>query len=361
MKALLAAGGTGGHLFPAEALAVALTGRGHDVALVTDERARPFVADFPAGAVHMIRAATLTRRSPVALVKMALANAQGLATSLSLLRRMKPDVAVGFGGYPTLPPITAAQLLKVPTVVHEANAVVGRANARLAKRAHVATSFPSVRGLEGARATMVGMPVRSAVAAAARPYAPAGNGDTFRLLVFGGSQGARVFADLVPPAVAKLKEADRARLSIVQQARPEDEARVREAYAKAGVAAEVAPFFKELPSRMADAHLVLSRAGAGTCAELAVVGRPALLVPLPGAIDQDQAHNASAVAEAGAAKRLDQGALSPAHLAHEIGLAMALPDEMQKAAAAAASLARPDAAEALADLCERIAGEEAVR
>lgn len=358
MKAMLAAGGTGGHLFPAEALADALRERGHEVELITDERARPFMDTFPASAVHLVKAATLAEKTPQALFRMATRNASGLAASLRAMRAMKPDVAVGFGGYPTLPPMTAARILKIPSIVHEANAVAGRANRRLARHAHVATSFPDVGGLGLAKRTHVGMPVRPAVMAAKRPYEAAAPEGTFRLLVFGGSQGARVFADIVPPAVAKLKEVDRARLKIVQQARPEDEERVRAAYDEAGVSAEIAPFFKDLPARIADAHLVVARSGAGTVAELAVIGRPSLLVPLPGALDQDQAHNASALAATGAAKRLDQGILSPSRLAHEIGLAMSMPDELAAAAEKAAGFATPNAAEALADLAERVAARE---
>lgn len=355
MKALLAAGGTGGHLFPAQALASALAARGHTVALVTDERARPFMDEFPADKIHLVPSATLPKKTPGALLNMAVKNASGLLACLRIIRAMKPDVAIGFGGYPTLPPMNAARLLKVPAIVHEANAVLGRANASLAKFAHVATSFPQVKGLKGAKSTHVGMPVRPAVKAAARPYTPAGEAEPFHLLVFGGSQGARVFADLVPPAVAKLKGEDRARLSIVQQARPEDEERVTAAYKDAGVAAEVSPFFRDLPERIANAHLVLSRSGAGTIAELAVIGRPSLLVPLPGALDQDQAHNASALAASGAAKRLDQGILSPSRLAHELALAMTIPEEMASAAENARAFAIPDAAEALADLAEKTA------
>lgn len=359
MRVMLAAGGTGGHLFPAQALAGELRRRGHAVTLVTDRRAQPLLDDFPANAVHFVPAATLRGRGPFALARMLLRNGAGLARCLALLRAAKADAAVGFGGYPTLPPLTAAQLLRVPCVVHEANAVVGRANRRLARHAHVATSFPQVKGLPATLATThVGIPVRAGVLAAVRPYAPSDG--PFRLLVFGGSQGARAFADLVPPAVAALAADARSRLTVVQQARPEDEARVREAYRAAGVAAEVAPFFRDLPERMAAAHLVVARAGASTVAELAVIGRPSLLVPLPAAIDQDQAHNADALAALGGARRLDQDGLTPAHLSEELVRALAAPDALAEAAQAARRLARPDAARHLADLVERIAGPQAV-
>ena len=352
--ALLSAGGTGGHLFPAEALAVALKARGHGVTLITDTRARPFLDTFPADRVEMVAASTLAGRSPVAMAKMLATNGIGFVRSLKIIREAKPDVAVGFGGYPTLAPLNAANFLKVPAVVHEANAVPGRANRSLARFAHVATSFPTVPGFAKPRSvTFVGMPVRPAVTAAARPYeAP---GETFRLLVFGGSQGARVFADLVPPALAALPEAERARLRVTQQCRPEDMDRVRAAYAAAGIEAELASFFRDLPERMAAAHAVVARSGASTVAELSVIGRPGLLVPLPGAIDQDQAHNAAAFAAAGAGIHLPQAELTPAKLSGEIERIMNDPAWLAKAAAAASGFARPDAAGELASLIERIA------
>lgn len=356
MKALLAAGGTGGHLFPAEAVATVLTRRGHLVELVTDARAQPFLDTFPAAATHMVAAATLKRRDPVSFARMALTNAGGLAKCLAIYRRFQPNVAVGFGGYPTLPPMNAARVTRTPAIVHEANAVVGRANRSLARFAHVASHFPGVAGLPAGRGTVVGMPVREAVRKAARPYAQAD--DVFRLLVFGGSQGARVFADIVPFAVAALPASDRARLALVQQARPEDETRVREAYAAANVKAEIAPFFRDLPERMAAAHLVIARSGAGTVAELSVIGRPALLVPLPGALDQDQGHNAAAFEAAGAGTRIDQSALSSERLTRELASAMADPAGLTAKAQRAAAFGKPDAADALADLAERIAGAE---
>lgn len=354
MRTLLAAGGTGGHLFPAEALASVLKRRGHQVVLVTDGRAKGLLEGFPADDVRLVSSDTVRGRSPTSLARMASANAMGLLVCLRMMRAARPQVAVGFGGYPTLPPMTAAQLLKVPMVVHEANAVVGRANRRLARHAHVATAFPRVAGIpQGRPTTHVGLPVRQAVVESASTYAPPA--DRFHLLVFGGSQGARVFADIMPDAVAKLPEEKRARLALVQQCRPEDLERTRAAFAQLGTEAELAPFFRDLPQRMAWAHLVVSRSGASTVAELSVIGRPALLVPLPGAIDQDQAHNAQALADLGGAKHLPQGVLSPSRLAQEIALAMDAPDTLAEAADKARQLARPDAAEHLADLAERVA------
>jgi len=356
MRALLSAGGTGGHLFPAEALAGVLRGRGHTVDLVTAARARPLLDTFPADRVHMVPAATLSGRNPVAAGRMALTNAVGLARSLAIIARVRPHVAVGFGGYPTLAPLTAAQMMRVPSIVHEANAVAGRANRRLARRARVAASFPQVKGLApGAATTLVGMPVRQSVREAVRPYETPR--EDFRLLVFGGSQGARAFAELVPPAVAQLAPDVRARLQVVQQCRPEDLERTRAAYEAAAVTADLAPFFRDLPLRMAAAHFVICRAGAGTVAELAVIGRPALLVPLPGAIDQDQAHNAAAFAAAGGGITRAQEELNAERLSGELSRIIADPDWLAGAAAKAATFARADAAERLADLAERTAEE----
>lgn len=355
MKAMLAAGGTGGHLFPAEALATVLTRRGHAVELLTDRRATSLVDAFPAGKVHFVYSATLAARNPAAIGRMVLANTVGLALSARAIRAFGPDVAVGFGGYPTVPPLTAARLMKVPSVVHEANAVIGRANRRLARTAHVATSFPQVRGLpRSPSVTHVGIPVREAVLQAAAPYLPAD--ERFHLLVFGGSQGARAFADLVPPAIAELSLAHRARLVLTQQCRPEDVPRVGAAYAAMGLAVTLAEFFRDLPQRIADAHLVISRSGASTVAELAIIGRPALLVPLPGAVDQDQAHNADALQALGGARRLDQSTLTPGRLAGEIAAAMDDSARLVEAAQKATGLAIPDAAERLADLVERVGG-----
>lgn len=360
MRALLCAGGTGGHLFPAEALASVLVARGHSVALVTDERAKTLVREFPAGSVHFVTADTLRGRDPISLARMMAANLHGVVRSAAVIRSVRPDVAVGFGGYPTLPPLTAARLRGVPSIVHEANAVIGRANRLLARHAYVATSFPEVRGLPaGLATTHVGIPVRKAVLDAARPYIPRTDGH-FCLVVFGGSQGARAFADLVPPAIELLSEAHRVRLRLTQQCRHEDLPRVNAAYVANGVDAELAEFFRDLPGRIAQADLVIARAGASTVAELSVIGRASLLVPLPGAIDQDQAANASALQAIGGATRLDQKDLTPRRLADAIAAAMDNPAAVVAAARAAGGLARPDAAERLADLCERVAAGRTV-
>jgi UDP-N-acetylglucosamine--N-acetylmuramyl-(pentapeptide) pyrophosphoryl-undecaprenol N-acetylglucosamine transferase len=355
---LLAAGGTGGHLFPAEALALALSARGWRVHLATDRRVESYGRDFPAEQVHRIASATITR-SPVAAVTAVFRLAAGFFEARRLVARLRPAAAVGFGGYPTVPPMLAAAWAGVPTIIHEQNAVLGRANRFLAPRVtRIATSFAAVGGAEGlgARVVQTGNPVRPAVIeAASAPYPTRAAGDPFRLLVFGGSQGARFLSDVVPAAIALLAKDMRSRLMIVQQCRPEDIDRVRAAYAGLGVSAELQPFFVDLPQRIAAAHLVVCRSGASTCAELAVIGRPAIMVPLPHALDQDQKANATVLVEAGGGWMIEQDALSPQRLAAEIERLAGAPSRLATAAAAARSVARPDAVDRLADLVEAVA------
>jgi UDP-N-acetylglucosamine--N-acetylmuramyl-(pentapeptide) pyrophosphoryl-undecaprenol N-acetylglucosamine transferase len=356
---LVAAGGTGGHLFPAEALAAALNQRGIAVHLATDRRAARFGAAFSEETVHVVASATLRARNPVAATRTATLLGIGFFQAWTLIGRLKPAAIIGFGGYPTIPPVLAASWRGVPSLIHDANAVIGRANRLLAPRVTaIATSFPDMFAAEpalAAKATLTGNPVRPAVvAAAATPY-PAADG-TLRLVIFGGSQGARVMADIVPAAIRRLEAGLRGRLSVVQQAREEDVDRVRELYANAAVAAEIAPFFADLPTRMAASHLVIARAGASTVAELAAIGRPSILVPLPHAIDQDQFANAGVLERSGGALRLVQDAFTPQRLAAEIAALAAAPQRLAAMAAAARSLGRLDAADRLADLVLRVAG-----
>jgi UDP-N-acetylglucosamine--N-acetylmuramyl-(pentapeptide) pyrophosphoryl-undecaprenol N-acetylglucosamine transferase len=350
---LLAAGGTGGHLFPAEALAAALIQRGIPVHLATDRRAARYGGAFADDNVHVISSATLRARNPVAMVQTVSALGAGVFQAWSLIGRLEPAAVIGFGGYPTVPPVLAAAWRHVPTLIHDANAVIGRANRLLAPRVTaIAMTFPDVfrdRPVWAAKATLTGNPVRPAVvAAAAIPYSPPR--DPLRLLVIGGSQGARIMADIVPPAIRRLDVSLRGRLAIVQQAREEDLARVREAYAKISIWAEVAPFFPDLPARMAACHLVVARSGASTVAELAAIGRPAILVPLPHALDQDQFANAGVLEGAGGAVRIIQDMFTPQRLADEITALAQAPQRLQTMAAAARSIGRLDAADRLAEL-----------
>jgi UDP-N-acetylglucosamine--N-acetylmuramyl-(pentapeptide) pyrophosphoryl-undecaprenol N-acetylglucosamine transferase len=358
---LLAAGGTGGHLFPAEALSRVLEHRNIPVELITDTRALAYSDTFPAGAIHAVRAATPTGGSVFSKASAMLTLAHGTLQASGLLGRIAPCVVVGFGGYPTVPPMLAAQLRRIPVILHEQNAVMGRANAFLARGATaIATGFETLGKASPAalaKATHTGNPVRPAVlAAAAMPYPSFADGK-LRLLVTGGSQGARIMSDVVPLAIARLDASARQRLIVVQQARGEDEARVRTAYLEAQVRAEIAPFFSDLPARIGAAHLVVARAGASTVSELAVIGRPSILVPFPHALDQDQAANAQILQKAGAALVVRQSAFDPNALAAELTRILANPAAILTPQATQAKRAGlPDAAERLADLVSRIAG-----
>jgi len=358
-RIVVAAGGTGGHLFPAEALAEALRRRGVDVALASDERASRYATSFAAADMHIIPSATVKGRDPLSLARTAVLLGSGLAKAYALLGRLRPAAVIGFGGYPTLPPVGAAILRRIPSLIHDANAVMGRANRLLAPRVDaIATSFPGVGGEDPRLARKVhltGNPVRPAVLAAAQEPYPALDG-LLRLLVFGGSQGARIMADIVPPALEQLEPATRQRFTVVQQAREEDLARVRQTYQRLGVSADVAPFFTDLPRRIAEAHLVVSRSGAGTVAELAVIGRPAILVPLPHALDQDQRANARVLEQAGGAILLPQDAFTPGRLASELAALAQAPDRLAAMAAANRAAGVPNAAERLAELVLQVAG-----
>jgi UDP-N-acetylglucosamine--N-acetylmuramyl-(pentapeptide) pyrophosphoryl-undecaprenol N-acetylglucosamine transferase len=356
---LLAAGGTGGHLFPAEALAFVLEKRGLIVELATDTRAAHF--KFPARAVHLIPSATLRARNPIALAHTGALLVLGTVKAWSMLGRVRPAVVVGFGGYPTVPPLMAASMRGIPTVLHEQNGVMGRANRLLAPRVTaIATSFRTLTRLDPrlqGKIAFTGNPVRpQVIAASAAPYAVPERNGKIRLLVFGGSQGARVMSDIVPEAIGQLNAELRARLMVVQQARPEDLDAVRGVYAKLGVEAETGAFFADLPARMAAAHLVVSRSGASTVAELSAIGRPAILVPLPHALDQDQFANAGVLEQAAGAIRIEQRDFTPERLASQIVRLAADPALLARMAKAAKSAGTIDAAERLADLVQKVAG-----
>lgn len=355
---LVAAGGTGGHLFPAEALAHALRAKGFEVELATDTRAEKYGQAFPARAIHAIPAATPTGGSPFARARAIAVLARGVLSSLALLRRVKPAVVVGFGGYPTVPPLVAASLLGVPAILHEQNAVMGRANRFLAGRVgRIATGFALARADKAIRdkAVVTGNPLRPAVIEAARRPFPAIEGGILDVLVTGGSQGARVFSDVVPAAIAALAPQERARIRLTQQARGEDRARVLDIYRDLGFSAEVEPFFKDLPARIAAAHLVIARSGASTVAELAAIGRPAILVPFPHALDADQAANAAELARTGAVEVIDQKLFTAERLTELLRAALADPAGLTRRAEAAKSAGILDAADRLADIVADLA------
>ncbi len=357
---VLAAGGTGGHLFPAFALAEELARRGLTVDLVTDERGDRYGTAFPARAMHQIPSATIRGRSPLDLARTGGKLSAGTLKAWALLGKLQPAAVIGFGGYPSFPPLIAARLRGIPCAVHEQNAMMGRANRMLAGRVTaIAASWADTRGVPGSakgKVTVTGNPVRQAVVDwSHKAFAPSRDGQPFTLVVFGGSQGARFFSEAVPPALATLPDALKRRLVVTQQCREEDMAEVGAAYAQLGIRAELAPFFKNLPERMANAHLVIARSGASSVAELAVLGRPAILVPLPHALDNDQLHNAKRLADAGGAWCLEQKDLSPERLGGELAQLMQTPARLAAAASAAKAQGRPDAVANLADLVVRLA------
>src|ERR1700724_2268305 len=357
---LLAAGGTGGHLFPAEALGVELIRRDLRVRLVTDSRALRYSGLFSKDMIDVVPSETVRGRSPWQLARTGVTLAAGTAVAFGLMRRLKPAAVIGFGGYPTLPPLMAARLLGVPGIIHDANAVLGRANRFLSRHVSaIATSLPGVLDRDPALAgktTTVGTPMRPAIleAAAVNYVAPDTTGP-FRLLVVGGSQGARVMSDIVPVAIERLEPALWRRLILTQQVREEDMTRVRAVYDRLKINAELAPFFTDLPARLSSNHLIVSRSGAGTVAELAAIGCPSILVPLPGSIDQDQFANAGVLLKAKGALRIAQADFTSDRLAAEISALAAEPAQLAAMAAGARTVGRLDAAERLADLVVKVA------
>jgi UDP-N-acetylglucosamine--N-acetylmuramyl-(pentapeptide) pyrophosphoryl-undecaprenol N-acetylglucosamine transferase len=349
---ILASGGTGGHMFPAEALASALLARGHRVALVTDRRGQAFADRLPEVALHRIPAGRLD----TGLVGKAMGIAEMIFGTLAagrLLGRLQPAVAVGFGGYPSVPTMLAAARRRIATVLHEQNALMGRANRLLAPRVtRIATSFPQVQGLKAADVVRIGFtgnPVRpDVVKLRDLPY-PAPSG-TINLLVTGGSQGARILSAIIPDALARLPDHLKSRIALMQQARPEDVERVRETHRQSGIDAEVAPFFHDLAARLGRAHLVIARAGASTVSELCVAGRPAILVPYAAAADDHQSFNARALGDVGAAWVMPEREFTADALASRLAALLGAPETLVAAAAAARNLGMPDAAARLADL-----------
>jgi UDP-N-acetylglucosamine--N-acetylmuramyl-(pentapeptide) pyrophosphoryl-undecaprenol N-acetylglucosamine transferase len=355
---LLAAGGTGGHLFPAEALGHELKRRGYSVHLVTDSRAERFAGKFPADEIHVVPSATLGSKNPIALIRTGWKLWTGLRAARRLIGRLRPIAMVGFGGYPTVPPLMASTAMGVPSMIHEQNAVMGRANKALAKRVQaIAGGFlPEAEGPFAAKTVTTGNPVRPAVlAAAAVPYVASRDNEPFRLVVFGGSQGAQFFSSAVPTALSLLDAAERERLVVTQQARPEDQGRVNSCFAKLKSPVDVSPFFADMAERLAMAHLVICRSGASTVSEIAVIGRPSILVPYPYALDHDQAANAAALVAEGGAQVVPQAELSPDRLSAMISAAMKEPERLEEMAAAAKHAGRPGATAALADLVEAVA------
>jgi UDP-N-acetylglucosamine--N-acetylmuramyl-(pentapeptide) pyrophosphoryl-undecaprenol N-acetylglucosamine transferase len=362
-RAFLAAGGTGGHLFPAEALAAELTARGWETHLLTDDRAERFVSAFPPERVHRIPSATISPGNPIKMLKAAFTLGKGVGRARALVTKLQPAITIGFGGYPSLPPVFGAYMAGKPTLIHEQNAVPGRANRLLARFVSgIAGGFlDDNSGAYATKTITTGNPVRPPVieASAIEYDTPKPNG-AFRLLVFGGSQGAQFFSTAIPAALALLPADQRARLEVTQQARGDDIALARSAYAATGLEPELAPFFNDMPRRMAEAHFIVSRSGASTVSEIAAIGRPALLVPYPHALDHDQSANAARLAASGGVEVVQQSALTPEALAKRITNAMADGAALATKAKAARSVGRPHAARLLADLVEAMANGQTV-
>ena len=350
---VLSAGGTGGHLFPAQALAGVLARRGRGIVVMTDTRFANYATAFPGAQIQTVPS------SPLNAIAAPFKIMAGIAIAFTKLLKLKPAAVVGFGGYPSVPVMLAATLARLPTAIIEQNAVVGRANRLVMNRVKVvAAAFPIARFAPSDKSKIVltGNPLRPEVEALwAAPYNQPQSDGPLRLLVFGGSQGARAMSEIVPAALTRLPHDLKARLSVVQQCRPEDIETVRQIYRNAEIGAELQTFFTDLPKRMAECHLAIARSGAGTVAELMAIGRPAILVPLPGALDDNQTPNADILARADAGWRVAQAALTPDALARMLIKIFAVPADLATRAAAAHALATPHAAEKLADVVEDLA------
>lgn len=359
---VLAAGGTGGHLIPAFALGMELERRGHHVALITDERGAeiPGKPDFlPA---HVLPAGRFGK-NPLSWIKGARAVWEGRSMALRLFETFKPSAVIGFGGYPALPALLAATSTKIPSLVHEQNAVLGRVNRLLAGRVQaIATSYPEIQRLAdkyAAKVALVGNPVRAEVLVLRdEPFPPFTEEGLLRVLVTGGSQGARVLSETVPDGLAMLPPALRARLQVTQQCRAEDIEAVRERYRNHGIPAELGIYFEDMQARLAKAHLFIGRAGASTIAELTAVGRPAILVPLPIATDDHQAANTCEIVKAGGARMIRQDGFTGKELAKQIQALAQRPETLANAAHGAWNCGRPEAASDLADLVESFGGAD---
>ena len=360
-KFILMAGGTGGHLFPAMALAQELLRRGHVVELMTDHRVESYGSDFPASMIHIVPSATPSLSNPLKFLAGGVKILGGMGVAFGKLRSSKPDCVIGFGGYPTFPPFVAASLLGIPGILHEQNAVMGRANRALGRFADLlAMSFATTKFADSLSIDKVvtGNPVRDRVrAVATTPYPVLDGSGPIRLVIFGGSQGAKALSDIVPAAIALVPDELRTRLHIVQQCRAEDLDRVAETYRRAKVNVELEAFFTDLPERIARSHLVIGRSGASTIAEITVLGRPAIMVPLPGALDADQKNNALVVESAGGGWVLEQATLSPQSLGTRLTNLLTDPETLIRAAAATRALGQPRAVEKLADVAEMLAGK----
>jgi UDP-N-acetylglucosamine--N-acetylmuramyl-(pentapeptide) pyrophosphoryl-undecaprenol N-acetylglucosamine transferase len=365
MNFVLAAGGTGGHMIPAHALAAELKGRGHGVLLITDERGARFPGLFQDVPVHILPAGRLGG-GPIGWLKAMGSVVKGRGEAKRLYRDHRPDVVIGFGGYPAFPSLLAASALNIPTVLHEQNAVLGRVNRLLAGEAEaIAVAYDEVDRLKprlADKVVLVGNPVRSEIAKLGElPFPPFDEVAPLKILVTGGSQGASILSRVVPAGLGMLAPTLRRRLQVVQQCRPEDIERVRAQYAELGIPAELMTYIEDMAEKIADAHLVIGRAGASTVAELTAAGRPAILIPFAAATDDHQTANAREMVKAGGARSIQEASFTPEVLARQIEALAMDPVALGNAAARALSVGRPHAARDLADLVERIANRPAPR
>jgi UDP-N-acetylglucosamine--N-acetylmuramyl-(pentapeptide) pyrophosphoryl-undecaprenol N-acetylglucosamine transferase len=358
MNFVLAAGGTGGHMIPAHALAAELKGRGHGVLLITDDRGSRFPGLFEDVPVHILPAGRLGG-GPIGLIKALGAVVKGRGEAKRLYREHRPDVVVGFGGYPAFPSLLAASSMNIPTVIHEQNAVLGRVNRLLAGEAEaIGTAYDQVDRLKAKfadKTVLIGNPVRAEIARLGElPFPAFDEVAPLKILVTGGSQGASVLSKVVPEGLGLLDPSLRRRLQVVQQCRPEDIERVRSQYTELGIPAELMTYIEDMPEKLADAHLVIGRAGASTVAELSTAGRPAILVPFAAATDDHQTANAREMVKAGGARAIQEASFTPEVLARQIEALAMDPVALSNAAARALSVGRPHAARDLADLVERV-------
>lgn len=355
---VLSAGGTGGHMIPAYALGAELVQRGHRIALITDERGKKIPGMVDGGQVHVLPAGRVTK-DPRSWVGGARAIMKGRKMALQLYSTFEPSAVIGFGGYPAFPALLAAFKNNIPTIVHEQNAVLGRVNRLAARNVNaIATSYPEVLRIKPKykpKVHLVGNPVREAVLALRdEPYPPLSQEGVFRVLVTGGSQGASVLSDVVPDAMAMLPMHLRRRLQVTQQCREQEIDSVRAKYAEHDIPAELATYLPDLPQRLGWAHLVIGRAGASTIAELTTAGRPAILVPLPSAMDDHQTYNVKEMVASGGARAIAQPAFTAKELAKQMQKMALGPDALENAARFARTCGRPDAVRDLADLVESI-------
>ncbi len=359
MNFVLAAGGTGGHMVPAHALASELRSRGHGVLLITDDRGARFPGLFEGLPVHILPAGRLTK-SPLGMVRGIRSLMTGRREAKRLYRDHRPDAVIGFGGYPAVPALLAASSMGIPTVLHEQNAVLGRANRFLASdAAAIATAYNEVYRIKrrfGEKTVMVGNPVREAIAKLGEaPFPPFDEYAPFKILVTGGSQGATVLSKVVPEGLGMLSSSLRLRLQVMQQCRPDDIDEVRTKYAQLGIPAELMTYIEDMPAKLAEAHLVIARSGASTVSELTAAGRPAILIPYPEATDDHQTANARDIVDAGGARMIHQPLFTPDVLARQIEVMANDPQALINAASRSLSVGKPHAARDLANLVERIA------